>query len=156
MSRWLLPILGIVLGTFTVWYVFPRLPINYPANAPTDHWFEVTSVEVSSAAVGTIPKARVTRLIHRPFTANWIVTLRKRNGSGFLSYCVRKGTNDYRPYARLPESTDINWWMEIPPNPACPELVPGEYILTLSWELQIDGVEAKVVKVESNVFEVIQ
>jgi hypothetical protein len=156
MNRWLHPLLGIALGTLTVWYVFPRLPTGIFQSLESDRWFEVLSIEVDSVHIGTLPDVRVARMIHAPFTASWIASIRRKEDTGFTVFCARQGINDYRPYASLPARTDLNWWLDIPPNPQCPELPVGEYILTISWELEVDSASSMVVQAESNVFEVIE
>ena len=71
-----------------------------------------------------------------------------------MHVCARSGQNDYLPSSVLPGETDIDWWMNIPFNPPCPDLPVGRYILTMVWIVSVEGMPPKVLRRQSNVFEV--
>ncbi|WP_111429113.1 hypothetical protein [Rhodobacteraceae bacterium DSL-40] len=154
MKRWHFALFGILLGTATAWLLYPSASSVVLRAMSGDRWFHVHSVDIEDAVVGDSPVVHVVREIRRPFTASWIVTLRRRNGADFAVFCAREGRNDYRPSAVLPAETDLNWWMNIPPNPNCPGLLPGTYILSMSWSIEVSGLPPKVMRIESNEFEV--
>jgi hypothetical protein len=154
MRQWYFPVFGFLLGTIAAWMIYPAAIPHLKRITPIEFWFEVRSVEVSSVHAGGIPRVRVDRAIRRPFTANWIVTLMRAEGEGFSVFCSRQGRNDYRPFAELPASADLNWLMGIPPNETCPVLVPGAYIVTFAWQIEIEGIAPRIVRIDSNIFEV--
>jgi hypothetical protein len=154
MRQWHFPVCGVLLGTVAAWMIYPAAVPYLKQIVPIAFWFEVRSVEVSSIHAGEIPRVQVDRTIRRPFTAEWIVTLRRMEEDGFSVFCSRQGRNDYRPFAELPAQTDLNWWMDIPPNEQCPPLVPGNYIMTFAWQVEIEGIPPRSVRIDSNIFEV--
>lgn len=154
MRSLLLPISGAVIGTAAAWLAMPWAGALVNAAIPASRWFEVATIAVEDAATGESPLVEVERTIRRPFTGHWTVTLRRENGEGYAAFCTRNGRNDYRPGASPPVGKDLDWWMGIPANAPCPALSPGRYIVTIAWTLEIPGLEPKVVRAESNVFEV--
>lgn len=154
MRRSYFPFFGFLLGTFVAWWVYPVAAPFLKALLPIEWWFEVRSVEVRSTRLGEMPRVLVDRSIRRPFTANWIVTVRRSEEEGFAAVCSREGRDDYRPLAELPNETDLNWWLDVPPNEACPVLIPGRYIVTFAWQIEIEGISPRVVRFDSNIFEV--
>jgi hypothetical protein len=154
MRQWHFPVCGFLLGTIAAWTIYPVTIPYLKQIVPIEFWFEVRSVVVSPVQAGEIPHVQVDRMIRRPFTANWIVTLRRGEGDGFSVYCSRQGRNDYRPFAELPPETDLNWWMDIPPKDKCPVLLPGTYIVTFAWQIEIEGIAPRIVRIDSNIFEV--
>ena len=154
MRRWLHPFLGAVLGTMIAWISVPKIESLVYLLVPVSRWFEVHGVSVSDTAMGSSPKVTVDRQIHRPFTGSWTVTLRRELGDGFTAVCTRNGRNDYRPGSALPADTDLRWWMAIPPGPECRRITPGRYIVTILWRVEAEGLPSKVVRAESNVFEI--
>lgn len=151
-----LPLIGIVVGTAIAWLAMPWTGAAIVSAIPTSRWFEVSAIEVADAPRGASPAVRVERAIRRAFTGHWTVTLRQETGEGYASFCARHGRNDYRVDAVLPERTDLDWWMDVPANTPCPAIPPGRYIVTIAWTLEIPGLAPKVVRAESNVFEVTQ
>ncbi len=154
MKKRLLPLVGIALGTIIAWTSVTRLEALIYFAFPVTRWFEVRSLSVSDARPGESPLIRVDRVIHRPFSANWTVTLRRQRGGGFTVVCTRHGRSDYLPGSTLPEETNLNWWMAIPPNQPCREIQPGRYVVTIEWRVEADSLPPKAARIESNVFEV--
>lgn len=154
MSKWLHPFLGAVLGTIIAWVSVPRIEALVYLSIPVSRWFEVHGVAISDTVMGESAHVAVDREIHRPFTASWTVKLRRELGNGFTAVCARHGKNDYRPGSTLPPDTDLRWWMAIPPNPECRRIAPGRYIVTILWNVEAEGLPPKVVRAESNLFEI--
>lgn len=154
MRRWYFPVFGFVLGTFVAWWVYPVATPLLKALLPIEWWFDVRSVQINSVQSGEVPRVRVARSIRRPFTANWIVTVRRSEDNGFETFCSREGRSDYRPFSELPAHTDLNWWLGIPPNDPCPAMIPGRYLVTFAWQIEVEGISPRVVRFDSNIFEV--
>jgi hypothetical protein len=149
-----LPTIGAVVGTALAWAALPAAEAVVAAVIPTGRWLSVVAIEVEDASEGESPRMRVERTIRRDFTGHWTVTLRRETGEGYASFCVRHGRNDYRAGAALPEATTLDWWMDVPPNPACPAIPPGRYVVTIAWTLELPARGPRVARAESNVFEV--
>jgi hypothetical protein len=154
MKRWSFPIFGIFLGTIAAWLVFPGAIAVVQNSMPVGRWFDVDMVHVASVAEGEVPQVRITWRIRRPFAADWIATVRRFEDGDYSVQCSRTGRADFLQYYGPPLEADLDWWMGIPPNPQCPALVAGSYIVTMSWEIEIDGLPPRFVRAESNIFEV--
>ena len=119
---------------------------------PTSFWLEVKNIKVHDVKVGEPIIMEVDRTIHRPFYADWNVTVRKEEGEGYVINCLNRAATDYRIDAKLPNPVTLDWWS----NGACSDLKPGYYIITTSWDIRPDilGLPKKSLVVESNVFKV--
>lgn len=118
---------------------------------PAEFWFEVRSVHIHDTVAGVSPRMDLDRVIRRPFSARWIVTvMRERPEGGFFTHCSAAGVHDYRPENVLPPDLDLDWWTW----PRVCELRPARYRVHAAWYLQIDGWPPKTVRTQSNVFEV--
>ena len=145
---------GVLLGAFIAWLAVPWVEAVFFYSIPASRWFEVESIGVADAASGEPHRVEVDRRIKQAFTASWTVTVRREVEEGYAPVCARSGRSDYLPDSVFPVDTDINWWMNIPPGPSCPDLAVGRYILTMVWIISVEGMPPKVVREESNVFEV--
>lgn len=154
MRRLTAPLIGVLIGTIVAWMGIPTVDAWLDVVIPAKRWFEVRDIRVANARVDQSPAMVVDRVIHKPFTANWTVSLRRETEDGYALFCARHGRNDYRVGSTLPKGLDLEWWMDIPANPRCPAIPPGRYIVTVAWTLEIPGLEPKTVRAASNVFEV--
>lgn len=148
------PLIGAIIGTFVAWVAAPWIESGLWMVVPASRWLEVHSIEVANSRIGSGILLRVDQEVHRSFAASWTVTLHQEVHRGFAPFCTRHGRNEYRAESQLPPETDLNWWMDVPPNPPCKELRPGNYLVTFTWTLDIPGVPQKVIRAESNIFEV--
>jgi hypothetical protein len=142
--HWFLAIMGL--------FVLMAGTAQFNRLLPASHWLEVTGLHVHDTAAGTSPKMRVDRVIHRPFQADWIVTVMRENwsGNGFSTFCTARGGNDYRPGAQLPDTLDLDWWTW----PVRCDLPPGRYRVKTLWRLTLPENVVKDVRVTSNIFSV--
>jgi len=156
MRRIVLPLIGAVVGTMAAWIVVPWTGMLMDAAVPASRWFKVQEIQIGNVKAGSSPLMRVDRIINRNFTGHWTLTLRRETGEGYAAFCTRHGRNDYHVGSVVPRESNLDWWMEVPPNPPCPEIPPGQYMVSMSWTLEIPGFPPKVVRADSNVFEVFQ
>lgn len=154
MRKWSRPLIGAAIGTLVAWVTVPRVEDIIYRALPVDRWFAVQALWVDNAKVGDSLPVRIELDVKRPFTANWITTLRKQQGDSFSVFCTRRGRADYQPRTAMPSDADLDWIMDIPLNPPCDELSPGRYVVSIVWLVEVEGRPPKVARVESNVFEV--
>lgn len=117
---------------------------------PASAWFEVIGVTVSDTRAGQPVRMNVSRIIHAPFTASWVATVRRMTDNGLEFACSSFGTNDYRLESTLPEPLTLDWWT----YPVRCDLKPGRYRLDTLWTLDLPGYPPKTVGAQSNVFEI--
>lgn len=154
MKHWSFPLSGILIGTVAAWLVFPGAITVLRRSMPVGYWFEVNTIHAESVAEGEVPDIRVDWRIHRPFAANWIVSVQRLEADGLSVQCSRTGRGDFRSDTASLQEADLDWWMEIPPKPRCTALTAGSYIVTITWEIEIDGLPSRFVRAESNIFKV--
>lgn len=137
---------------------------------PASYWFEVNDIKISDAVEGKIPTMFVRRRIHAEFTAEWVVTIRKKVDNGFHVVCVNSGVSNYKPRAVYPANLDLKWWTSSDDsgNNSCANQIarfPGDYIAVTTWRitrpsLQIAGFQLinsltdKYVSNSSNIFRI--
>lgn len=122
---------------------------------PTSRWFEIRKISVLDAQFGACPEMIIGRTIKRPFHANWVVTIMRRNASGgFSTYRTFPGENDYRPENELPDPSDdppdLCWWtwqddLVLP---------PGQYRVHTLYTLNLTPGGTREIRRLSNVFTV--
>lgn len=118
---------------------------------PAAYWYELRHLHVDDARVGEPVLMRVDRQIHKHFVGEFGVIVRKRKPDGWMVVCNGSGGGDYRPDAILPEPLTLDWWS----NRACPAIdVPGHYTVTTTITMVSPLGLQRVVKHESNIFEV--
>jgi len=129
----------------------------YEARMPGTAWFEVHDIVVNDAVEGEIPTANIDRTVHQSvYTERHATIYRLDPARGWYHWCQRTTMRDYRTGQVLPPTQiTLEFWLDIPPSPTCPDLVPGEYILTVTWLLHPEGFPDKTVRKESNVFTVV-
>lgn len=154
MRGWRFPLFGILIGTIVAWWLYPAASKLVRGSVPTSHWFEVNSVDVASVHIGSIPTVRIDWSIERPFVASWVTTLRRKSADGFKTYCTRSGRSEFRPDTGKPSDTAVGSQISALSGEECPALLPGAYVLTLAWAIEVDGLPPRVLRVESNIFEV--
>jgi hypothetical protein len=149
MRNILYPLIGAAVGSVVVWVNSPQFDAFMAAR-----WYEVHSVTAEMEPGAEWPVVKMERSIHKPFTGTWTTTLWRQEGSGFVRYCSHDGRNDYLPDTLLPKRTNLNWWMNIPPQAPCPKLRPGRYKMTFAWIVVDDGQPLHGVRAQTNVFNV--
>lgn len=97
---------------------------------PAAWWFQPGAIHVEDAVVGECPVIAFDREINRPFHAEWVVTIMRRQPSGgFATYRTYFGENDYRPGNDLPELPDLCWWSWVSAMDLPPRRIPGAHAL---------------------------
>lgn len=135
-KRWS-QVLILLWGLFLVSWAFPA-----------SWWFEVPRLRVMDGVAGAPIVMEVDRKIHRPFSGEWSVLVRKKRGEHWVVACPSYGMGNYRPDAELPEPLTLNWWTD----GACPTLVAGTYLMTTSWSIYPTYLPKKWVQITSNEF----
>jgi hypothetical protein len=118
-------------------FFFVAAPVVVPFVWPMSFYYELRSVTISDAMEGETPKVVVDRSIHRDFRGRYeIVIMRAVGGEYEPFWACGQHTSERRTYlvgAVLPENLDLDWWMDVPPNPPC-LLPPGQYqVVTQVW-----------------------
>lgn len=118
---------------------------------PASRWLEVRSLHVYDGWAGESPYMHVLRYIHLPFSGEWTATVVDVKSSTTKEVCPPAyGRTAYRVAARLPPDLTLSWWREGKP---C-DLPPGRYRLVTEWRITAEGWPEKVLRVESNIFEI--
>jgi hypothetical protein len=117
---------------------------------PDRYWLEVRRVHVFDAPPGAEVILDVDRAIHRSFTAEWSVLVRRWQDGGWVIVCTGRGKSDYRPDALLPDPLTLRWWTD----EACPTLDAGRYFISTIWTIRGGAMPDKVIQTASNVFTV--
>ena len=150
MKRVLLPVLGIALGVLAVLLTSSRFDAFLASR-----WMEVGSVVITPEPGLQWPRVEMDRIVYRPLSAQWTRTIRREEGSRFVSVCSRTGQSDLQPDVAIPPGLDLNTWMGAPSTPPCPRLQPGRYQVTFVWIIFADSAAVHMVRAESNVFEIL-
>ena len=150
MRRILLPVLGIALGTLAVLLTSPQFDAYLASR-----WMDVRSIVITPEPGSEWPIVEVDRVVHRPLSAQWTRTIRREEGSRFVAFCSRTGQSDLQPDTVIPPGLDLSTWMGAPSTPPCPRLRPGRYKVTFVWVIFADSSAVRVVRGESNVFEIV-
>lgn len=130
-----------------VWLVFYSLVTFWPIQ----WWFEARSVFIASSRVGEPVPMVVDRVVKRPFTGIWYVTIRRWEAPGWVVYCNTTGTSNYGVDSKLPSALTLDWWTA----GACTPLPEGRYAIDTTWRIYGTGpLPTKDVRVVSNIFEV--
>jgi hypothetical protein len=118
----------------------------------TDNWYEVRAVTVMDAVEGDTVQVTVQRSIRRPFTAEWVVTVRKLTAEGLRSTCTGHGRSQYLEELVQLTTVTLEWWMGRD-HPCV--LKPGRYVVDSIWTLDLPSFNRpREVAVRSNVFTV--
>lgn len=119
---------------------------------PTSYWLDVDYVKVVNAQKGHRIPMLVDRDIHRPFVGEWVVSVKRFVGVGWVHHCSGSGKANYRPGGNLPADLDLEWWTE----GGCKSLPVGSYVLETSWSIKpsFDFLPERQVSATSNIFEV--
>lgn len=117
---------------------------------PASLWFTVAHVRVLDSKVGEPILMEVSREIHQPFFAEWVVVVRRERRGRWIVVCPSIGQTDYRIDADLPDPLTLEWWS----NGDCGALPPGHYMVTTTWSIYPKQMPAKQVRVESNEFDI--
>jgi hypothetical protein len=126
---------------------------NFLRFIPAGQWLEVPvdGIHVHDTVEGAPAPMDVQRTIHKPFFADWVVTVMRQLEDGeFTTFCTARGVNDYAVDAQLPDELNLDWWtwpVECDP-PA------GSYQVRTAWSLQLQGGIEKTIRRRSNVFTV--
>lgn len=137
---WLGTALALVaFGVYLVWHLWPA-----------SWWYSVRSVVVFDSVVGADVLMSVDRQIHRAFTAEWDVLVRRKkdDGSGWVIVCQARGRSNYRPDAILPDPLTLAWWT----GGQCPTPPAGRILVSTIWTIDAGAGRTKAVVAESNFF----
>lgn len=141
---------GLIAGLafLAVWSVLDdRMRALWPAS----RWLHVQSIHVYDAWQGETPYMHVVRDIRRPFAGEWTASVIEVQSLAGLESCpAASGRTAYRTDARLPPELTLSWWRDGKP---C-DLPPGRYRLVTEWRIITQGWPEKVLRTESNIFEV--
>lgn len=116
---------------------------------PASWWFVVDSVHVRNTWQGEPVGMIVDRQIKRPFRGAWQATIRKWDGSGWVTWCNASGASNYATEAKFPQNLTLKWWTD----GQCHPLPSGRYKMQTSWTIKAP-IQDKSIIVDSNVFEV--
>ena len=108
---------------------------------PSGFWFRVDRLDVRDGVYGQPIIADYEREIVRPFTADWRIKIRRASGDGLEWVCASPlQREDYDDRSRKPQPVTLEWlaWTD----PRCYELTPGDYVITVTWELNPDGLQS--------------
>lgn len=123
---------------------------TFQAAMPASWYFEPGDLHVYDAGRGDCPALDYPRDIHRPFHAEWVVTVDRQGPQGrFWVFEVASGEGDYSPDATVPPEPDLCWWMWRDRL----DLPPGHYRIRTLWRLDVPG-GFKEIRRGSNVFAV--
>jgi hypothetical protein len=118
---------------------------------PASWWLEVRSVLAFNSLHGADVVMQVDRTIHRPFTAEWRVLVRKLTPDGRVEIvCAAAGGGNYRPDAALPDPMTLAWWT----NGQCPNPPPGQILVSTIWTINTGLPGQRSVVADSNIFTV--
>lgn len=127
-------LLGVLLGLIATIWLIPALG---PWVIPARWFFSVESVTVDDGAEGKPPQIVPIRTIYRSFRGEWTVYVRQflPDGTNF-PYCTARSPAPFTYFAGsgLIMGRDLDWWMEIPPNPPCP-WDAGQYVVVTEWRI---------------------
>ena len=139
-----------VINTTAPWLVvgFFVVPPWLASIEPAENWLAVSGITVGDSDAGSPILMTVNRVIHRPFIANWVATVRRVVGDGVEVTCTATSTASYRPDAVLPRPVTLDWWT----YPIQCVLPPGRYRLDTVWRIDAGGGVTKLVTAESNIF----
>lgn len=119
---------------------------------PSESFFEPLQLDVPNFSVGDRPVILYDRIIHREFTADWVVEVQQvqENGS-VLAVCSGSGHTIYQPEKGLPSTgVTLDWFLGRP----C-DLDEGTYRVVANWVIErpeaVGNVSARLL---SNVFQV--
>ncbi|MEM7303345.1 MAG: hypothetical protein AAF468_19875 [Pseudomonadota bacterium] len=129
-----------------LWLLSQTLPIQH-------YWFEVDSVFVLGAPIGSQPVLIVDRTVHRPFEATWTAEVQRYTADGWetVPFAYNSATNLYSPGEALPKGDRLNlaWWINKPVF-----LPAGIYRIETRWTLNLGFFGSRVVSNMSNAFRV--
>lgn len=108
---------------------------------PASFWFSVTAVDVLDGEQGQPMIMEYDRTIRRAFTADWRVKIRRHSGDGLEWVCATPvQREDYDRRSRKPDPVTLEWFAWT--DPRCYDLDPGDYTLTVTWEINPSGLAA--------------
>lgn len=104
----------------------------------SDYWFEVVAFDVRDVTYGDPITIHYERKIARQFSADWRVNVRRKTDRGLEFVCSSPTRrDDYEPTAVLPEPVTLEWFAFT--DPRCFTLHPGQYQITVTWDLNHDS-----------------
>ena len=145
-----------LLNTFGSWGAFAAAAVWLTGFLaahlwPSEWWMSVNRVLVFDSPAGADVAMEVDRTIHRDFTADWSVLVRRYHEGSWVIACAARGTSDYRPDAVLPDPLTLDWWT----NGECPSLSQhGRYFISTIWTIRGNMLPDKTIQTASNVFTV--
>lgn len=123
---------AIILLTLSALWVFQWYEQYQRDHAPIEEYFEVKQLGVPSHTVGDNPVIAYDRVIHRPFTANWIGEVQRLDD--LQSACKGSGRWRYETETKMPkEGFTLDWFMDRHCN-----LPAGFYRLQSCWKIERD------------------
>lgn len=129
---------------------------------PATFWYQPGPLFVHDGVAGEPPVVVPTRTIRRNFLGFWSANVYRERDGVFVLHCHRETPEPFiyrvpEPGAPSPAPAapaaplDMNWWLEIPPNPEC-SWPAGAYRIVTRWEVRLPLGISPSVEVNSNVF----
>jgi hypothetical protein len=135
-------------------YTVSKLEKAYYGSLPAEAFYHVRKIRVENTSVGESPRVLVDRKVLKTFTGERVATLYKVSGHIRHMVCTNTTFRLFVDQSLLPAVTNLEWWMNRPTYDPCPTLGPGEYLLSLSWIIELPEFPNKIVHAESNIFTV--
>jgi hypothetical protein len=102
----------------------------------TEQYFEIHSM--IAERVGDTASMIVDRTIRAPIEMSWTVRVMEEADDGWRQVCqASSGVFQYRPEARLPVPTSLEWWTD----GQCVDLPPGPARIITTWTPQRAGLD---------------
>lgn len=135
-------------------YTASQLEKAYYGSLPAEAFYNVRKIRVENTSVGKSPRVLVDREVLKTFTGERVATLYKMSDHVRHMVCTNTTFRLFVERSVLPAFTNLEWWMNRPTYDPCPALAPGEYLLSLSWIIELTEFPNKIVRAESNIFTV--
>lgn len=139
----------ILLGLFIPGGIYFNAALTSPSE-----WLEIKSFDVSDTIEGKSPLIRVEQIVHQDILVMRHSAIYKWDvrRSGWEPFCQRAVRRLLIQNMLLPSNTGLllDYWMDIPPSPACPPLPPGQYKMAIAWVLAPEKYPSKTVMAQTD------
>lgn len=146
-GRYLAPFVGAILAFLIAFGVWPHLSRWV---WPSSRYYELIAVEIGDARMGEPVPLRAVRVIHRPFSGAYNVSLRHVGRSAPV--CNGGMEVDYKPGHDTIAERDLEWWTAGAVPDCMSQLEPGQYVLSTC--IYVDSPAREICR-DSNVFTIL-